>query len=67
MEITTRTWPDVLAHYEEMAKYTLKGAASLALPGIVLEFELLPAMTEQPEWGAEITALLKRHLSASHE
>ena len=67
MEITTRTWPDVVAHYEEMAKHILRRAASLAVPGIVLEFELLPAMTEQPEWGAEITALLKRHLGASYE
>jgi methanol--5-hydroxybenzimidazolylcobamide Co-methyltransferase len=33
----------------------------------VLEFELLPAMTERAEWGAEITALLKRQLSASHD
>jgi len=33
----------------------------------VLEFELLPAMTEQPEWGAEITALLHRHLRAASD
>jgi methanol--5-hydroxybenzimidazolylcobamide Co-methyltransferase len=61
------TWNEVKAHYEEMAKQILRRAVALAAPGIVLEFELLPAMTERPEWGAEITAILKRHLVAAHE
>jgi methanol--5-hydroxybenzimidazolylcobamide Co-methyltransferase len=60
-------WSRVVAHYEEMAKNILKRAISLQVPGIVLEFELLPAMTEMPEWGAEITALLRRHLREAHE
>src|ERR1017187_2495637 len=50
-----------------MAKNILKRAVSLQVPGIVLEFELLPAMTEMPEWGAEITALLRRHLREAYE
>ena len=40
----------------------LKRAVALQVPGIVLEFELLPAMTETPAVGAEITAILHRHL-----
>ena len=48
-----------------MAAQILRRAVSLRVPGIVLEFELLPAMTERPEWGAEITAVLKRHLTAA--
>jgi len=67
MSITSETWSDVTAHYEEMASQILRRAVSLAVPGIVLEFELLPAMTDEPEWGAEITAILKRHLRAAHE
>jgi methanol--5-hydroxybenzimidazolylcobamide Co-methyltransferase len=39
---------------------------ALQVPGIVLEFELLPAMTETPEWGAEVTGLLHRHLEEAH-
>jgi hypothetical protein len=39
---------------------------ALRVPGIVLQFELLPAMTEHPDWGAEITALLKRRLVEAH-
>ena len=61
------TWDEIKAHYEEMAAQILRRAVALAAPGIVLEFELLPAMTERPEWGAEITAILKRHLLACHE
>ena len=67
IDINRETWPDVVAHYEQMASEILRRAAALAAPGIVLEFELLPAMTENPEWGAEITALLKRQMRAYHE
>jgi methanol--5-hydroxybenzimidazolylcobamide Co-methyltransferase len=65
--ISGDNWSKVVAHYEEMAKNILKRAVSLQVPGIVLEFELLPAMTETPEWGAEITALLRRHLREAYE
>jgi methanol--5-hydroxybenzimidazolylcobamide Co-methyltransferase len=66
IEISYATWPQVVAHYEEMARNILKRAVSLRVPGIVLEFELLPPMTEHPEWGAEITALFRRHLAEAH-
>ena len=66
MSIADETWAEVVAHYSEMAGQILRRAVALAVPGIVLEFELLPAMTERPEWGAEITALLKQRLSACH-
>ncbi|MFZ0314828.1 MAG: methyltransferase MtaB domain-containing protein [Candidatus Korobacteraceae bacterium] len=67
MNITQATWPEVLAHYEEMATNILKRAVAMKVPGIVLEFEQLPQMTETPEWGAEITALLERHLKQAYE
>ena len=67
MNMTDGTWPEVVAHYEQMAEQILRRSASLQTPGIVLEFELLPPMTERPEWGAEITRLLKRHLQAYHD
>lgn len=67
MNIENETWTEVVAHYEDMAEHILRRAVSLGVPGIVLEFELLPAMTERAEWGAEITALLKRQLRASHD
>ena len=60
--ISETSWSEVIQHYEEMAEGILRRAVALHVPGIVLEFEHLPPMTEQPEWGAEITALLRRHL-----
>jgi len=65
--ITDETWPAVKTQYEEMAEHILRRAAALSVPGIVLEFELLPAMTQRPEWGAEITGILKRHLHGTHQ
>ena len=59
MSLTDETWPEVRAHYEEIGRQVLARAARLKSPGLVLEFELLPAMTERPEWGAEITRILK--------
>ncbi|MGH7967604.1 MAG: methyltransferase MtaB domain-containing protein, partial [Limisphaerales bacterium] len=61
--ISAETWPEVMSQYEEMATNILRRAVALKVPGLVLEFELLPAMTEHPEWGAEITALLHKHLA----
>jgi len=67
MNIEEGTWAEVVAHYEQMAEQILRRAAALAVPGLVLEFELLPPMTERPEWGAEITSLLSRHLRGYNE
>jgi len=66
ISIDGETWGDVRAHYEEIGRSVVRRAVSLKVPGIVLEFELLPAMTEAPKWGAEITAILKRHLAEAH-
>jgi methanol---5-hydroxybenzimidazolylcobamide Co-methyltransferase len=66
MTIEPESWPEVVGHYTEIAKAVLRRAAALQVPGIVLEFELLPAMTETPEFGAEITALLKGYLKQAH-
>ena len=67
MSIEDATWGQVVGHYKQMAEQILRRAAALAASGIVLEFELLPPMTERPEWGAEITALLKQHLKACYD
>ena len=67
MDVSRATWPEVIAHYEEMATNILKRAVAMKVPGIVLEFEQLPQMTSTPEWGAEITALLERHLKQCYE
>ncbi len=62
LTIAEASWGEVLQHYEEMAEGILRRAVALRVPGLVLEFEHLPPMTEQPAWGGELTALLHRHL-----
>jgi len=58
MTISAETWRAVMAEYGEIAEMIPRAAARLRLPGLMVEFELLPPMTEHPAWGAEITALL---------
>ncbi len=62
MELTDATWPQVRAHYEEIGRQVVARAVRLKAPGLVLEFEHLPPMTERPEWGAELTQILKARL-----
>ena len=57
MTISDATWHEVLGRYEEIAGGVIKRALACKVPGIVLEFELLPPMADRPEWGAEITAI----------
>jgi len=61
------TWREVKAHYEEIAAMIVRAARRLRLPGLAVEFELLPPMTERPEWGAEITTVLHAALKQAHE
>ncbi len=61
------TWSEVKGHYEEIAAMIERAARRLHLPGLVVEFELLPPMTEHPAWGAEITAILHAALKRAHE
>lgn len=67
MLIHEQTWPEVVAHYTEIAESLAARAKALSLPGLMIEFEQLPAMTEHPQWGAEITGLLAGALKRLHE
>ncbi|MBZ5593994.1 MAG: hypothetical protein LAP39_17275 [Acidobacteriia bacterium] len=65
--VSAENWSEIVTQYTEMVTGIIRRAVALRAPGIVLEFELLPAMTECPEWGAEVTALLHRALREAHE
>jgi methanol--5-hydroxybenzimidazolylcobamide Co-methyltransferase len=67
MTIDSTSWPVVLKHYKEIAENLSIRAKALELPGLVLEFEQLPPMTQNPKWGAEITHLLKESLNDLYE
>jgi methanol--5-hydroxybenzimidazolylcobamide Co-methyltransferase len=67
LTIEDRTWNEVRTHYEEIGEAIVRGAKRLRLPGLMVEFELLPPMTENPSWGAEITRILFSALKRAHE
>jgi methanol--5-hydroxybenzimidazolylcobamide Co-methyltransferase len=65
--IEQATWPEVLTHYREIGETIVRASKRLRLPGLVVEFELLPPMTENPAWGAEITGILGAALAQAHQ
>jgi methanol--5-hydroxybenzimidazolylcobamide Co-methyltransferase len=59
MEIDAGTMPEVRRQYTEMIEDACTRAVELQAPGLVVEFELLPPLTQVPEWGAEVTKILR--------
>ena len=62
MDINADTMPEVEKQYTHMITEACHRAVDLYSEGIVVEFELLPPMTHNPEWGANITAILRNVL-----
>lgn len=62
ISIAAETLPEIRRQYSQMIAGVCKRAVELQAPGLVVEFELLPELTLTPEWGAEITALLRATL-----
>ncbi|HSW46045.1 MAG TPA: methyltransferase MtaB domain-containing protein, partial [Phycisphaerae bacterium] len=67
LTIEEATWAQVRGHYERIAEMIVRRSTALHVPGLVVEFEQLPAMTDRPQWGAEITAILAAGLKKLHE
>lgn len=63
MEITKETFPEVRRQYQEMATDVLTRALELEVPGLVIEIEHLPAVTQNPEWCRIITEETKSIMS----
>jgi len=62
MDISADTLPEVQTQYAAMIEGVCTRAVELQAPGLVVEFELLPPMTLEPDWGADVTAILRRTL-----
>src|SRR5512146_2422881 len=62
MVITPETMDEVRVQYTQMITEACKRAVELYAPGLVVEFELLPELTQAPEWGADITHILSETL-----
>ncbi len=67
MLIEDKTWGAIVSQYEEIGEMIARAAKRLKLPGLMVEFELLPPMTENPAWGAEITGILHNALERAHK
>lgn len=65
MEVTSATMPTVLRHYRDIITDALRRAADLEAPGVVIEFETLPPMTETPAFGQEIVDVLLAGMDAA--
>ena len=62
MHIDDSTMTDVRREYTGMIEQACARAVALDVPGLVVEFELLPDLTLRPEWGAEVPAKLRQTL-----
>ncbi len=58
MTIDAGTMPEIRRQYEQIIAGALHRAADLEAPGVVIEFETLPPMTEFPQWGLDIAKIL---------
>jgi hypothetical protein len=56
--------PSIVGQYRQMISGALRRAVELQAPGLVVEFETLPPMTEHPDWAMEIVDVL---LDAMHQ
>jgi len=58
MQIDAGTMPEIRRQYGQIIEGALRRAADLEAPGVVIEFETLPPMTEHPQWGLDIAKIL---------
>lgn len=59
MTITEATMPKVRAQYKEMIQGVCEKAKELMVPGMLVEVELLPPCTFNPQWGIEVAKIVK--------
>lgn len=62
MVIDDDTMDDVAAQYRAMVTGVCDRALELAVPGLVVEFEMLPDMTLNPAWGVRVVEVLRTEL-----
>ena len=58
ISVDSSTMPEIRRQYSEAITGILQRAVDLEAPGLVVEFETLPPMTENPEWAIELTKIL---------
>lgn len=66
MLVEKSTIPAIYEQYKQIIADATRRAAELEAPGLVVEFELLPPMTEVPQWGIDITKILVDGIENAH-
>ncbi len=66
MFVNKTTMPEAKRHYKEIIDGALRRAIELEAPGLVIEFETLPPMTENPDWGVDISKILLEAMEKAH-
>ncbi len=66
MFVNQATMPEVRTQYQQIITGVLQRAVELEAPGLVVEFETLPPMTENPAWGIELTRILLDAMAEAH-
>lgn len=67
MTLDASTMPDVRRQYRQIITGALQRAVELDAPGLVVEFETLPPMTEHPEWAVELSRILLDAMNETHD
>ncbi len=62
MIVREDTMDEVRQQYNEMVRAACARAGELAAEGLVIEFELLPELTINPEWGKQVVEILRSEL-----
>jgi methanol--5-hydroxybenzimidazolylcobamide Co-methyltransferase len=66
MSVDEHNLPEVHRQYREIITSALQRAVELEVPGLVVEFETLPPMTENAEWAVELTRVLLEAMEVAH-
>jgi methanol--5-hydroxybenzimidazolylcobamide Co-methyltransferase len=67
IKIDAASMPEIRRHYQQIVTEALQRAAELETPGVVLEFETLPPMTEFPDFGMDIINILLEGIETAHQ
>ena len=66
MLVEAATMDEIRRQYQQIVSGALGRAVELESPGVVIEFETLPPMTENPAWGIELTKILLDGMHEAH-
>ena len=67
MAVDAGSMPAVRQTYRQIIEPVLVRAVELELPGLVVEFETLPPMTEKPAWGLDVVKILLEAMGQAHQ